>query len=114
MQHTLRKESFQRIGHCSIHEREDRSCSAVAHCCRLALLKVSSPFIGLLALIPNLSPGATAPILLLLLKVLGPLLVWLCAKLQVGEILDPPATRYYSSAPSAGCILNAGPVMLLL
>ncbi len=96
-------------------ERKNRSCPAVAHCCSLALLKVSSPFIGLLALVPNLSPGATAPVLLLLLlKVLGPLLVWLCAKLQVGEILDPPATMYYSSAPSAGCILNAGPVMLLL
>ena len=92
-----------------------RFCSAVAYCCRLALLKVSGPFIGLLALIPNLAPGAAAPVLLLLLlKVLGPLLVWLCAKLQIGEVLDPPATMCYSSALSAECILGAGPVMPVL
>ena len=81
------------------------------------MLKVSDPFIGLLALVPDLAPGVAAPVLLLLLlllKVLGPLLVWLCAKLQIGEILDPPTTMYYISALSAECILIAGPVMPLL
>ena len=81
----------------------------------MALLKVSGPFIGLIALVPDLAPGAAAPVLLLLLlKVLGPLLMWLCAELQTGEVLHPPTPIYHLSVLSAECLFGVNPVMLLL
>ena len=99
MQVTLRKRASQR--------RKSSTRSAVAHCRRLALLKVSSPFIGLLALFPNLAPGAAAHVLLLLLlEVLGPPLVWRRAKLQIGKVLHPPTTMHCISALPAECMLS--------
>jgi len=61
----------------------------------LALIKLSGPLIGLsVALIPDLTPRPGAPILLLLVKVLCPLLMRLTPKMHLWEVIHPSATAW--------------------
>lgn len=66
-------------------QRTDISDDGIGtHGSSLALIKLSGPLIGLSTpLIPDLTPGSGAPILLFLVKVLCPLLVRLTPEMHV-------------------------------